>query len=368
MSLKNHPDYIFFGTVIGLITIGIIILSSVSFPLSQKTFGSSFYYLKHQIIYALLPGLILGFLFFKIKLEKLKKLAPWLLLINLILLIMVFLPGLGMTLGGSSRWVNLGFISFQPSEFLKITFLLYLASWLDSRTRRSGYTKTSFNKTFFAFVVILGVLSIILILQPDISTLGIILMTSIIMFFLTNIPFGYTLFIVLMSIILVPFLIKNASYRLNRILVFLNPEIDPMGIGYQIKQALIAVGSGGIFGKGLGLSQQKFNFLPQSISDSIFAIFAEETGFIGCFVLILFFILFLWRGFIIGKNSHDKFSQLTAFGITSWVILQAFVNIGAMIGILPLTGLPLPFISYGGSALITELAGVGILLNISRSL
>lgn len=163
-------------------------------------------------------------------------------------------------------------------------------------------------------------------------------------------------------------LIKLAPYRAARLLVFLKPEIDPMGIGYQIKQALIAVGSGGISGLGLGMSQQRLGFLPQSISDSIFAILAEETGFIGCLILIFLFLIFLWRGFEIAKVSQNKFSQLAALGITSWITLQALTNIGSMIGILPLTGIPLPFISYGGSALVSELAGVGILLNISKQI
>jgi len=161
-------------------------------------------------------------------------------------------------------------------------------------------------------------------------------------------------------------LIKIAPYRFNRILVFLNPELDPMGIGYQIKHALIAIGSGGIFGSGLGLSLQKFGFLPHSISDSIFAIFAEETGFLGSLVLVLLYLVFFWRGLKIGKQTGDNFSKFCAFGTTFWITLQAFVNIGSMIGILPLTGIPLPFISYGGSALISELIGVGILFNISR--
>ncbi|MFQ6049469.1 MAG: FtsW/RodA/SpoVE family cell cycle protein, partial [Candidatus Paceibacterales bacterium] len=158
-----------------------------------------------------------------------------------------------------------------------------------------------------------------------------------------------------------------APYRFARVSVFLNPETDPMGIGYHLKQALIAVGSGGVSGSGLGLSEQKFGFLPQSISDSIFAIFAEETGFIGSSILVLLFLIFFWRGFKIGKQRKDKFSQLAAFGITFWITLQAFVNISSMIGIFPLTGIPLSFISYGGSALISELVGVGILLNISKN-
>lgn len=163
------------------------------------------------------------------------------------------------------------------------------------------------------------------------------------------------------------FLMRTAPYRFNRLLVFLHPETDPMGIGFQIKQALIAVGSGGILGLGLGMSRQKFGFLPQPIGDAIFAVFTEETGFIGALILISLFLVFAWRGLKIVKNSADKFSGLLALGITSWIIIQAFVNIGSMIGILPLSGIPLPFISYGGSHILAEMIAIGLLLNISKN-
>jgi cell division protein FtsW len=161
-------------------------------------------------------------------------------------------------------------------------------------------------------------------------------------------------------------LIKLAPYRMNRWLVFLNPETDPLGRGYQIKQSLIAVGSGGIFGLGLGMSGQKFGFLPQSMTDSAFAIFAEETGFFGALILISLLAIILWQGFRISIRAKDNFLKLLGFGITSWICLQAFANIAAMIGVLPLAGIPLPFISYGGSHVVAELAGMGILLNISK--
>jgi len=308
-----------------------------------------------------------------------------LLLINLVLLAIVFLPGSkflvgGTVLGGAARWINLGSISFQPAEFLKLTFILYLAAWLTSRTpQRAGggqsekkFTPldskhlTGFSTTLAAFLIVIGLISLLLIFQPDISTLGVIILVATLIYFLAGTPLWHNILIILIGGGGLLSLIKLAPYRFARLLVFLKPEIDPMGIGYQLKQALIAVGSGGIFGLGLGMSRQKFGFLPQSISDSIFAIFSEETGFIGSLILITLFLIFLWRGFRIGKITQDRFSQLTALGITSWIIIQAFVNIGSMIGILPLTGIPLPFISYGGSALVAELVGIGILLNISK--
>lgn len=369
--VKNlrHPDYILLGVSAILVIFGILILFSVSASLSQEKFGNIYYFLNHQLLFGLIPGVILAFLAFKLPIDFFKKWAPLLLLINLVLLAAVFLPKIGFKWGGATRWVALGPISFQPSEFLKLTFILYLAIWLSNRigSKTSIKRQEVFSQTFFAFIIIIGVISLLLILQPDISTLGIVVGLGILIYFLANTPWWHSVLIIFTGMVGLLGLIKLAPYRFNRLIVFLKPETDPMGIGYQIKQALIAIGSGGISGLGLGLSLlQKFGFLPQSISDSIFAILAEETGFIGSFILVLLFFLFFWRGFRIGKLTPDKFSQLAAFGITFWITLQAFVNIGSMIGILPLTGIPLPFISYGGSALISELIGVGILLNISK--
>jgi len=359
---KQSPDYILISVSGLLIVLGILILSSVSSSFSQEKFGTTYYFLNHQLLFGLAPGMVLGFLAFKIDLSFLKKKALVFLLINLIFLIMVFLPKVGSSFRGAARWLNLGPISFQPSEFLKITSILYFASWLSSRVEK---TKTP-NFTLIPFLIIMALIGLLLTFQPDISTLGIIVLVISLIYFSANTPLWHSALIVSIEVVVLFFLIKLAPYRAERLLVFLNPETDPMGIGYQIKQALITVGSGGIAGVGLGLSRQKFGFLPQSMSDSIFAILAEETGFIGSFILIFLFLIFLWRGFRIASFSQNKFSQLLAVGISSWIVLQAFINIGAMIAILPLTGIPLPFISYGGSALISELIGVGLLLNISK--
>jgi len=316
-------------------------------------------------------GLALGFLAFKINLDLLKKWAPFLLLGNLVLVSMVFLPVIGVSAGGATRWLNLGFTSLQPSEFLKLTFILYLASWLNTRTSyKNKLAKVkrdrSFGQTFLAFLIVLGIIGIFLFLQPDLSTFIIILLVATILYFVAQTPFWHIVILFLMGTGALAVLGPIASYRMKRILVFLKPETDPMGIGYQVKQALIAVGSGGIFGLGLGMSRQKFGFLPASMTDSMFAIVAEETGFVGCFILIALFLTFLWQGFRIGKNSRDNFLKFTAFGITSWILIQTLINISSMIGLFPLAGIPLPFFSYGGSAIITELIGVGILLNISK--
>ena len=288
--------------------------------------------------------------------------------------LLVFIPGVGVGAQGATRWIDLGPFTFQPAEFLKLTFILYLATWLASRTEKISGMKESFNspkkkefsQTLFAFLFIVFLIGTMMILQPNISTMVIIFIIGAVMYFVAGMPTWHFLLMGAAGMGVVLLLILKGGYRMKRFIVFLNPEIDPMGMSYQLQQAKIAIGSGGLLGLGLGMSRQKFGFLPTPMSDSIFAIFAEETGFIGAFCLLLLFFFFAWKGFHLAKESRDRFSRLTAFGITFWIIFQSFVNIGAMIGILPLTGVPLPFFSYGSSALISELMAMGILLNISK--
>jgi len=362
----KKPDYYLLGVCIVLLLLGILILSSVSADISQEKFGQSFYFLEHQLIFGLIPGVFLGVLSYKTKLSLLKKWAPCFLLVNLILLALVLTPVFfGNQNRGANRWITLGPISFQPGEFLKITLILYWAGWLSSRLERIK------NKNFslLIFFLLMSFIGVLFILQPDVSTFGVLFIISTLIYFAADTPFWHTGLIMLIGIVGFLSLINLAPYRKERLMVFLNPGIDPMGISYQLKQSLITIGSGGITGVGLGLSKQKeFGFLPESISDSIFAIFAEETGFVGSFMLIIFFLIFFWRAFKIALFARDKFFRLVSLGIGSWILLQAFINISSMIGIIPLTGIPLPFISYGGSALISELIGVGLLLNISKQI
>jgi len=360
--MAKRPDYILIGVTIILLILGILVLASVSAPISQEKFGTTYYFLGHQILFGVIPGLILAFIFFKISLNFLKKWVLILFLTNLVLLAMVFLPGIGVSFGGATRWISLGPISFQPSEFLKLTFILYLASWLNSQT-----SVQKPNQTLIAFLILLSIIGLLLYFQPDISTFGVIALSAFLMYFLAGTPLWHSILIFFSGLSSLFILIKAAPYRLARWLVFLQPGTDPMGIGYQIKQSLLAVGSGGILGLGLGMSLQKFGLLPHPMSDAIFAILSEETGFVGATILVCLFLIFFWRGFKISKEANNKFSQLAALGITCWITLQAFFNISSMLGLLPLTGIPLPFISYGGSHLVAELIAVGVLLNISRS-
>ncbi|MBU0547010.1 MAG: putative peptidoglycan glycosyltransferase FtsW [Patescibacteria group bacterium] len=364
-GVKNKPDSILLYTSIALVVLGILTLASVSTSVSYKNFDSTFYFLRHQIQFGLIPGIILGFLVFKQNLEWIKKKAPIIFLFNLFLLFIVILPKLIGITKGTIRALDLGVFTVQPAEFLKLTIILYWASWWSSRQDKKIEESSNKNLSLLIFLIIISIVGFLMVSQPDVSTFGIIAIIAAIVYFSANSPFWHTPFLGLTGILAFILLMK-ADYRKNRLLVFFDPETDPMGVGYQLKQSLITIGSGGLTGVGIGFSQQKFGFLPELISDSIFSVFAEETGFIGSFILISLFALFIWRGFKIAYHSKNTFNQLTAIGISSWIVLQAFISISTMIGVIPLTGVPLPFISYGGSALISELIGVGLLLNISK--
>ncbi len=330
----------------------------------------------HQLLLGLLPAVVAGYLAYKVSLNLLKKWAPLLVLLNLAALFFVFLPGIGSKAWGASRWVNFGFASFQPSEFLKITAILYLSAWIASKLSENSTsdwksaTKKGYHNViyiFIPFIVFLGLIGTALFLQRDASTLGIIAITLLVLYFSAKTPIWHTIVVVASGLGILLFLIRFEPYRLDRWLVFLHPDSDPLGKGFQLRQSLISLGSGGVFGKGLGMSTQKFGFLPQAMSDSIFAIIGEEIGAIGCIALIGIFILFFWLGLKIAKNSNDRFSKMTAIGIVFWITFQAFINISSVAGIFPLAGIPLPFFSYGGSHLVVELIGVGLLLNISKN-
>ncbi len=356
-------DRFLLGIITALIVLGVIILSGVSAHFSQESIGNTTYFLFHQIKFGLIPGIFLALLIYKTPLKLIRKWVPVFLFINLILLGLVFIPGIGSHIYGASRWVNLGIIAFQPSEFLKLFFIVYLSAWLCNLNIK----EKDVYKSLLPFLIIIGLISLFLIFQPDISTLGIIVFISVLMYFSVGTPLWHSALMILIGLSALAVLIKTSTYRFNRILALFSPKSDPMGISFQITQSLIAIGSGGIFGLGLGMSYQKFGFLPQAMSDTIFSVYAEETGLIGSIFLVMLFLLLFWRGYKIFKDKKkDQFSQLAALGICSWISFQAFIHIVSNLGIFPLTGVPLPFISYGGSHLLAEMMGIGLLLNISK--
>ncbi len=366
---RLKPDLIMLAAVAAAVVLGVMILSSASALLSQSKYHDSYYLIRHQIMMGILPGIVAGIAAYKIPLKLWRKLAPFFLLACVLFLVSVFIPGVGFSAGGAQRWINLGVATVQPSELLKLAFIVYLASWLASRSERRSDKKKSgqmFGDTLAAFLLVVGVIGFLLIKQPDLSTFGVIALTAFIMYFLSGTPLKHSFFMVLAGIALLALLVCSESYRLDRLSSWLSPESDPLGKNFQSKQAMMLVGSGDVFGQGMGASSQKYSLLPELIGDSIFAPYAHEFGLVGGMALIAIFAVFAWRGFIIAKKSQNKFQYLAAFGITFWIVLQAMINISATIGLLPLSGIPLPFISYGGTAIAIELIAAGFLLNISR--
>lgn len=356
------PDYLLLIDVLIIICLGLIILFSTSGVISYGKFNNSFYLFFHQLIFGLGLGVILFLICFKIDYHFWQKISLPLFFIGLLLLIGVFLPYIGFEFQGSHRWLKIGNFSFQPAEVCKLIIFIYLSSLLAKESKKTK----EFDIFFFASLISLALFSLLIILEPDLGTAMIIILTSFALFFVASVRFSYLFSLGIFLIALVFLLIRIAPYRMNRFLVFLNHQIDPQGIGYHINQALLAIGSGGMLGLGLGHSRQKFNFLPESIGDSIFAIYAEELGFFMSLFLIFLFLIFLWRGFNIAKNSPDNFGKFLSFSICFWIGIQALINLGAILSLIPLTGLPLPFVSYGSTSLATCLAGIGILANISK--
>jgi len=351
----------FFMLVLGLVLAGLAIFSSASLGLLARENSS----VSQDILVQAGLGLGLGFLALlvarAVPLALIKRLAPYIFGLTILITSLVFVPGVGLNAGGATRWIDLGFTTVQPAEFLKIGFVLLLAWWLAPRARQL----VSPTKGLFPFFAMLALPSALLIAQPNTSTLFLILLTGGVMYFAAGAPwrdFGILALTLVVALTVISF---ARPYVLERIKTFIDPSANSLSSGYQIQQSLIAVGSGGLFGRGLGQSVEKFNYLPEPEGDSIFAVFAEEAGFVGSIILIALFLALSARGIAIAGNSQDLFGGLVALGFSFIIILQAFINIGAMLGIIPLTGLPLPFISHGGTALVATLIMCGFILNVA---
>lgn len=358
----KKSDPVLLSIILILLVFGLVMISSAGIIFSNVRFGDEYHLFKRHFIFGIVIGLPSMYLVSRIHYSFWKKIALPFFVATLTLLTLVLVSGIGVSYQGASRWINLGPISFQPTEIAKIAIIVYLAAWLMNR----GDKLKDFKEGLIPFLMILGSMAFLIIAQPDIGTLGVIVMISLIMFFVAGAPVKYIMGIIMGGLALVALLIKLEPYRMNRLTAFLDPSVDPQGISYQINQALLAVGSGGIFGVGLGQSRQKFNYLPEPVGDSIFAIISEELGMIGASILLCFFVAFALRGYRIARYAPDNFSRLVAVGITSWIVFQALVNIMSILKLMPLTGIPLPFISYGSTSLVFTLVGIGILLNISK--
>jgi len=355
----HHPDYLLSIAVFALVVFGLIMVSSASVVQSFENTGDTYFYFKRQLLWGVTFGLIAMFVFSRISYEKYKKLGLPMLIVTFVLLVAVLI--FGRQLGGSKSWIFIGNMSFQPTEIVKLLFVIYLAVWLEKRQAKLQ----SFREGFWPFLILLGAVAILVMLQPDIGTLAVIMITAIVVYFVAGGAWKHILALLGITAAGLLAAVKIFPHAASRFTAFLHPELDPQGIGYQINQALLAIGSGGIIGLGLGNSRQKFNYLPEASGDAIFAIVGEELGFIWGVLLIFLFIFVAYRGYQIARRTDNTFGKLVAVGITTWIIFQAFINLAGVLNLIPFTGLPLPFISYGGSAMISTLIAVGILLNIS---
>lgn len=360
---RIRSDIILISAVSFLIVCGLVIIASAGIARSMLVYDEPYYFFTHQLVFGFLPGIVVWFAFQGIDYHKWKKLALPLILLSIILLAIVLFPGIGISLKGAQRWINLGGMSFQPTELCKLSLIIYLSAWLSSHQGNNESLKG-----FVGFVFILGVIGSLIMMQPDMGTMGIITIIACSIYFLSGARLFYFFALGVLGMIALWILILIAPYRMERITVFLNPTSDTQDKSYQINQALIAIGSGGVTGLGLGHGRQKFHYLPEPVGDSVFAIVGEETGLVGTSFLVTLFLILAWRGFVISSRAPDCFGRLLAVGITTWFVFQALINISAISGIIPLTGIPLPFISYGGSALVFAMAGTGILANISKQL
>ena len=353
-------DYMLLIPTLILLGLGMVIIYSASSSLAEYRLGDSYYYLKRQAVFCLigLCGMIIAK---NIPNTLYRKLVYPFLILSFILLVMLFIPGIGTKVGGSSRWFRFAGFSFQPSELAKLSLAFYLAYSMS----KQGVNMSRFSIGFLPHVLVAGVYMILILLQPDLGTSVIIGCWVLILLFVGGARVFQILTALLLFMPVILWLIGQADYRLKRWWAFLNPWNDPEGLGFQIIHSFMAIGSGGIFGVGLGNSKQKLFYLPEPHTDFIFSVVAEELGLMGITVVVILFGMVITRGIKIALNATDLYSSYLAMGISSFFGLQVLINMGVVMGLLPTKGLTLPLISYGGSSLVLSLLGIGILLNIS---
>ena len=359
---QQPPDYTLLLVAAALLGLGIVMVLSSSSITAGVLVGDPYYYFKRQLLWSALGGV--GFLVsLRIDYWRWKGLAAWILAATLLLLVAVLL--VGHDVNGSRRWIGLGPASFQPSELAKLTMVLFVSAWLADRGPRRV---RSFLRGALPVLGIVAVASGLILKEPDLGTAAALFATSIVLLYVVGVPPGQFGAIFGTTLPLLAAVIFSSGYRRERFLAFLDPKANAQGSGYHILQSLYALGSGGLFGVGLGQSRQKYFYLPEEHTDFIFAVLGEELGLLGALVVLALFGLLIWRGYRIAAGAPDLFGTLLATGITTMLAVQAIVNIGVVTGVLPITGIPLPLISFGGSSLIFTMAGLGILANISTHL
>lgn len=362
---RRATDFVLFLTVLTLLSTGLVMVFSASAYFAgdpEGPFKDPFHFFKRQLFGAVLG---IGAMFFMMNYDywRLKRWVGLMLVTSFVLLVLVLIPGVGIELLGARRWINLGFFSFQPSELVKICIITFTAYGLSGKREQVQ----NFTTGILPFLLVAGAAALLILAQPDLGTAATLLGTVFIMFFAAGARGGHLAGLAAVGGAGIVAAIFLEPYRMRRFMAFLDPEADPTGAGWNILNALMSLASGGLLGTGLGQGRHsKFLFLPERHTDFIFAAIGEELGFIGGCLIILLFILLVWRGFRIAITCPDAFGSLLAAGLVSGIALQAFVNIGVVTGTLPVTGITLPFVSFGSTSLIFSLAGVGILLNISK--
>jgi cell division protein FtsW len=358
--VRYKSDRVFLALIIVNVVFGAIMLASASAPVSLSRYHNTWFYIWHQLIAGIIPGLFAMWVLSRIDYHFFKKYSFLIFVGALFLMLLVFVPGLSASYGTAKSWIIVAGTSFQPTEILKIAFILYASALL------CGDEKKKSGAAFFPTLLALALVAVVLAAQPDLGSLLLFCAAFVALVIAAGSPLVYVFSVIVLGFSSLYAFAKAAPYRAARLTVFLHPELDPQGIGYQINQALLAIGSGGIFGVGLGHSRQKFSYLPEVINDSIFPIIGEELGLIFSAAFVALIVAIFLRGIKIARGASDNYGRLVTIGIVSWLFCQSVLNIGAMIGILPLTGLPLPFVSYGGTATIASLSAVGIVLSVSR--
>ncbi|CAH1213801.1 putative peptidoglycan glycosyltransferase FtsW [Paenibacillus plantiphilus] len=358
---KSAPDVWMIGSITLILAIGLVMVYSASAVLAFHEFGDPYYYVKRQSLFALL-GVAAMFVTMNTHYSMWKKWSKPGLIICFVLLVIVLIPGIGVVRGGARSWLGISSFGIQPSEFMKLAMVIFLAKMLSEKQQ----AVTLFAKGLLPPLGILGLAFGIIMMQPDLGSGAVMVGASLIVIYTAGARLAHLGSLAMIGVLGLVGLIIAAPYRMLRITAFLDPWGDPLGAGYQIIQSLYAIGPGGLVGLGLGMSRQKFNYLPEPQTDFIFSIVAEELGFIGGAAIILLFAILVWRGMRAAIAAPDTFGSLLAVGIVGIVAVQVFINIGVVIGMLPVTGITLPLVSYGGSSLTLLLTALGILLNISR--
>lgn len=359
---RRAPDYVLLFAVIALIGLGVVMVYSASSIVAADAVGDSAFFFKRQVLWAA-AGLFALLVVQRVHYEKLKRITPALLLAALAVLVLVLIPGVGRVAGGARRWISLGGpLAFQPAEAAKLALVLYLANFLANRGIEIGHLRRGLVPPLMT----MGVIFALILAQPDMGTAVLTTLVGAAMLFAAGARVIHLAALAVAGAPLVAAAVFGEAYRRQRILAFLNPWDDPQGSGFHIIQSLLALGSGGLFGAGLGNSRQKFFYLPERHTDFIFSIVGEELGLIGTLAVVGLLAVVAYRGFQVARRAPDRYAALLAGGITGMVVLQAVMNIGVTTGVLPITGVPLPFLSFGGSSLLITMIGMGIVLNISQ--